>query len=201
VADILARTAAALGPTPRVALARSWRPRRPSWLGRGDGALARALEAAPRLLRDGEVTLSWAIIANNRLWTDAADPLPGTFLHVRPGASPIPAWRLPAMADVAARLRDGPLPADAEVAAAAKLLRDDYVRYACVPLPKCVTHGVDAVMSVLLVDPQALPRPRLATPLVPVLVLPGTELVMPLPSGLWAPDLVTAWVDLASGDL
>jgi hypothetical protein len=83
----------------------------------------------------------------------------------------------------------------------ANLISDDYEHHMLLQVPYCMTNNRDIYYTTGIIPRSYLPLPRLVTPLLPILVVPGkTEATWAVPSRWWAEELVDLWFDAVSGE-
>jgi hypothetical protein len=192
--DLLAATAAALGPAPRrvAALPESPPAPPPPWLKSADRLLD-SEAARQRLLREGSVVLSWLVTCHEALFVEGTVGYPAFVVYApRGGAS------AEVLIDAAAAIENARHQgvADPELLNLAKAIDVKDARFVR-RVPSSVAQGYELRTASILVHRTHLPRPVLEAKLLPLLVHPEIESVVLLPVTLWAEDLRTAWAHLA----
>jgi len=102
------------------------------------------------------------------------------------------------LAEVAQRLGElkDTSPFDRKLAMIAAYLTDEYSRVFGGPVPESLSPEFGSMMSASFIVRRHLPRRRLCSPLLPIIVNPRTpKTIMPLPSRYWPDDLIDWWID------
>ncbi|MGD0526870.1 MAG: hypothetical protein ABSE49_17115 [Polyangiaceae bacterium] len=193
--DLLAATAAALGPAPRrvEALPPSPATPPPPWLKPSDRLLDSEADRE-RLLREGSVVLSWVVTCNDALLVDGTVGYPAFVVYARRGGVSVEVLIDAAGAIERARHRGA---GDPELGELVKALAGREARPGR-RLPSSVAQGYKLRGTTILVHRTHLPRPILAAELLPLLVHPTLDSAVLLPVTMWAEDLRTAWLHLAA---
>ena len=88
--------------------------------------------------------------------------------------------------------------ADPELARVAAALADDAPGHPPLDFPVAIHEGMPMRLAIIVVHPRLLPRPYLASFLIPLLVSRARDSVVALPSRHWASDLVDGWLALGA---
>jgi hypothetical protein len=196
VSGLLDRTRERLGPAPRWLPAQGLRPKPPPWMSKRDPRYGTYADT-DHLLAHGDVVWGHMVQANGALFEPGKADLPGDVIFAEDRSLDEALDRLHAAAHAAASLTEVPL-----AHGAYKRLGDHLTQgTGCavrLPVPAGVGRGATLFLSTIVIHRRLLPMPYLATMFLPLLVSPYKPSVMPLPSPLWAEDLVEAWRDVAA---
>jgi hypothetical protein len=189
--DLFAATVASLGPAPRrlAAPARTC----PAWL-HANQFLDRAEEARAHLLREGDVVPAWVVMANTLLFGAGTSSHPALVVYAPRGGVGVEALQ-----NVTAALTDALRGAVVD-SALAEVVGEMKKESASIhrPVPRSIAEGRELMLATVLVHRADLPRPYLASHLLPLVVHRRTQYVMVLPLSSWSPDLRAAWLHLAA---
>lgn len=186
----------ALGPAPReLREDGQLRARPPEWMTAADD-LRPVYRLQLRLLREGQVVWGHVVQANTQLFEPGAHDHPGQIVF-----SPDPYFdhRLDELAALASDLFDlkgrsaaGP-PLEPELAEVGRLLAGERDRVLRARVPPVMTEGLEVHYGSVMFHRRFLPGGMLRESFLPVLIAPGLEPALPLPSARWGPGLLAAW--------
>jgi len=200
LSPLFAVTRDLLGPAPRTFPRETRRDiafARPPWLEAND-PLSDAVRKFDRLLSEGSLTWGCVVQANNILWQPGHQAAPAVIVHgLDPDIDPLPSI-LEIVAQRVASIREQQ-PVDPGWSQIARVISNDLSRETRVPLPRSLAMGLSLGLSTVLVVPDHLPKPRLAAPILPVLLHPSLTPVIVLPALLWGDDLEQAWLEWDAG--
>ncbi len=195
MSSLLARSRAAFGPAPRSIPAHDV-VEPPPWM-KADDLLRAAYRDRTALFETGDIVWGHVVQANSQLLRRGDVALPAHVLYASlPEGEPDPE-RLERAADRTFALK-GRTPADPELARVAGALADDAPRHPPFDLPVAIHEGMPMRLAIVVVHPRLLPRPYLASFLVPLLASRARDSVVVLPVRHWASDLVDGWLALGA---
>jgi hypothetical protein len=150
-------------------------------------------------LAEGTVVWGHVIQANALMFEPGTANCPGEIVYSIHDSSRAKPHDLQEIAQALYRLK-GTKPADPELAPIANYLADEYIRVFGLPVPRTISQSLRCMISSTFFVRKHLPKRRLWTPLLPVIVnRTQPHVAVPLPERYWPSDLVAWWTGTRRG--
>jgi len=162
------------------------------WLSPGD-KMATLFRNTNPLFRDGVVVWGHVIQANQLMFQPGSENCPGEVVYSLAESHQVDPDTLAQVARDLFSLK-GTHPNHPELNPIANYLTDEMIRVFGLPVPKVISPTLPCQISTTMFFRKHLPRQRLCSSLLPLVVNPSPPFVaLPLPERYWPPELLAWW--------